>query len=107
MIMYHDCDALDAFGFSRIFTDERYQGKSYGKAAIQLVLDTMKEDGKYSKVSCVTLRGIQPQRTFTKSLVLVNVTEMMTRLLWNSISDVNKLRITVRYKKRCLIHSES
>ena len=49
MGMYHDCPDLDAFDLSQLFIDERYQGKGYGKAATKLVLDAMKQDGKYCK----------------------------------------------------------
>lgn len=50
MGMYHDCPELNAYDFSQLFIDEQYQKKSYGKAAIKLVLDEMKQDGKYNKV---------------------------------------------------------
>jgi len=50
MGMYHDCPELDAYDLSQLFIDERYQGKGYGKVATKLVLDAMKQDGKYSKV---------------------------------------------------------
>ena len=50
MGMYYDCPELDAFDLSQLFIDERYQGKGYGKAATKLVLDSMRQDGKYSKV---------------------------------------------------------
>lgn len=57
MGMYHDCSELDAFDFSQIFIDERYQGKGYGKAATKLVLEAMKHDGKYSKVVLCYIEG--------------------------------------------------
>ncbi len=57
MVMYYDCDSLDAYDFSQLFIDERYQGKGYGKAATQLVLDRMKSDGKYQKVYLCYIEG--------------------------------------------------
>lgn len=57
MGMYHDCPDLDAFDLSQIFIDERYQGKGYGKAATMLVLDAMKQDGKYSKAVLCYIEG--------------------------------------------------
>ena len=57
MGMYHDCPELDAFDFSQLFIDARYQGKGYGKAATKLVLDTMRQDGKYSKVVLCNIKG--------------------------------------------------
>lgn len=50
MGMYHDCPELDAYDLSQLFIDERYQGNGSGKASTKLVLDAMKQDGKYSKV---------------------------------------------------------
>ena len=29
MAMYYDCDELNAYDFSQLFIDERYQGKKY------------------------------------------------------------------------------
>ena len=57
MGMYHDCPDLDAFNLSQLFIDERYQGRGYGKAATQLVLDAMKQDGKYDKVALCYVEG--------------------------------------------------
>ena len=57
MGMYHDCPDLDAFDLSQIFIDERYQRKGYGKAATKLVLDAMKQDGKYSKAILCYIEG--------------------------------------------------
>lgn len=57
MGMYHDCPDLDAFDLSQLFIDERYQGKGYGKAATKLVLDAMKQDGKYCKAILCYIEG--------------------------------------------------
>ncbi len=57
MVMYYDCEPLGAYDFSQLFIDERYQGKGYGKAAAQLVLDRMKKDGKYQKVCLCYIEG--------------------------------------------------
>ena len=57
MGMYHDCPELDAFDFSQLFIDERYQGKGYGKASTKLVLEAMQQDGKYSKVLLCYIEG--------------------------------------------------
>lgn len=50
MGLYYDLPDLECYDFSQLFIDERYQGKGYGKAAVQAVLDAMRKDGKYSKV---------------------------------------------------------
>lgn len=57
MAMYYDCEPLGAYDFSQLFIDERYQGKGYGRAATQLVLDDMKKDGKYKKVCLCYIEG--------------------------------------------------
>lgn len=57
MVLYHDEDSLDAYIFSEILIDERFQGKGYGSAATKLVLDRMKEDGRYQKVVLCYIEG--------------------------------------------------
>ena len=57
MGLYHDDTELEAYIFSEIFIDARYQGQGYGKAATRLVLDEMKTDGKYSKVVLCYIDG--------------------------------------------------
>ncbi len=57
MGLYYDCPEMEAYDFSQIFIDERYQGRGYGKEAIKLVLDIMKRDGKYSKVVLCYIEG--------------------------------------------------
>lgn len=62
MVMYHDCEPLDAFDLSQLFIDERYQGRGYGKAATRMVLDLMKQDGKYKKVVLCYIEGNEAAR---------------------------------------------
>lgn len=57
MVLYHDEDSLDAYIFSEILIDERFQGKGYGTTATKLVLDRMKEDGRYHKVVLCYIEG--------------------------------------------------
>jgi diamine N-acetyltransferase len=57
MVLYHDEDSLDAYIFSEILIDERFQGKGYGTAATKIVLDRMKEDGRYHKVVLCYIEG--------------------------------------------------
>ena len=57
MALYHDCEPLEAFDLSQLFIDERYQGRGYGKAATRLILDRMKQDGKYRKVVLCFIEG--------------------------------------------------
>ena len=57
MGLYYDLTELDCFDLSQLFIDERYQGRGYGKAATQLILDAMKQDGKYNKVDLCYIEG--------------------------------------------------
>ena len=57
MAMYYDCAQLDTYVFSQLFIDARYQGRGYGKAAVQRVLDLMREDGRYQKVCLCYIEG--------------------------------------------------
>ena len=62
MALYYDCDELEAYDFSQIFIDERFQGHGYGKAAAKLILDRMKKDGKYSEVVLCYIEGNEAAR---------------------------------------------
>ena len=57
MAMYHDCDDLGAYDLSQLFIDERYQGRGYGKAATEIILDMMRRDGKYEKAVLCYIEG--------------------------------------------------
>ena len=62
MVMYHDCEDLNAYDLSQLFIDERFQGKGYGKTATRLVLEQMKLDGKYGKVVLCYIEGNEGAR---------------------------------------------
>lgn len=57
MGLYYDLPEMECYDFSQLFIDEQYQGRGYGKAATQLVLDAMKQDGKYGKVALCYVEG--------------------------------------------------
>ena len=57
MVMYHDIEDWEAYDLSQLFIDYRYQGRGYGRAATRLVLDQMKQDGKYNKVVLCYIEG--------------------------------------------------
>lgn len=67
MGLYYDCPDLDAFDFSQIFIDHRYQGKGYGRAATGLVLDSMKWDGRFGKVVLCYIEGNEAARKLYES----------------------------------------
>lgn len=68
MAMYYDCEELQAYSFSQFFIDERYQGKGYGKAAAQLLLDRMKQDGKYKAVILCYIEGNESAKALFENL---------------------------------------
>ena len=57
MVMYHDCEELEAYDLSQLFIDRRYQGRGYGREATRLVLDELRRDGKYRKVVLCYIKG--------------------------------------------------
>lgn len=57
MGLYYDVPELACYDLSQIFIDERYQGRGYGKAATQLILRQLKQDGKYDKVVLCYIEG--------------------------------------------------
>ena len=73
MGMYHDCSELDAYDLSQLFIDERCQGKGYGKVATKLVLDIMKQDGKYSKVVLCYVEGNDAARKLYENFGFVEI----------------------------------
>ena len=73
MGMYHDCPDLDAFDLSQIFIDEQYQGKGYGKTTTKLVLDAMKQDGKYSKAVLCYIEGNDAAKNLYESFGFVEI----------------------------------
>lgn len=62
MALYYDCTEQESYDFSQIFIDKRYQGRGYGKAAVRLILDEMKRDGKYNKVIMCYVDGNDASR---------------------------------------------
>lgn len=71
MGLYYDLDELEVYDFSQLFIDERYQGKGYGRAAVQLVLDELRRDGKYRKVDLCYIEGNEAARRLYASFGFV------------------------------------
>ncbi len=57
MGLYYDLPELECYDFSQLFIDERYQGQGYGRAAVGMVLEAMKQDGKYGKAVLCYIEG--------------------------------------------------
>lgn len=68
MALYYDCDELNAFDFSQLFIDERYQGKGYGTEAAKQILDRMKHDSKFDKVVLCYIEGNEAAKRMYEKL---------------------------------------
>ena len=73
MGMHLDDSEKNAYDFCQLFIDKRYQGKGYGKAAVGLVLEAMKEEGKYPKVSMCYVEGNDASRKLFEQFGFVEV----------------------------------
>ena len=71
MGLYRDCPEMEAYDFDQIFIDERYQGRGYGKAATKLILDMLKQDGRYRKVVLCYIEGNDAARKLYESFGFV------------------------------------
>lgn len=68
MALYYDCDELNAFDFSQIFIDERYQGKGFGTEAAKQILELMRSDGKYDKAILCYIDGNEAAKSMYEKL---------------------------------------
>lgn len=68
MAMYYDCDELDAYDFSQLFIDERYQGNGYGYLAASQIINMMKSDRKFSRVILCYIEGNEAARNMYEKI---------------------------------------
>lgn len=68
MSLYYDCPALNAYDFSQLLIDERYQRRGYGRSAVRLILERMRQDGRYRKVTLCYIEGNEAARRLYESL---------------------------------------
>ena len=68
MALYYDCDELEAYDFSQLFIDERYQGNGFGIEAARQILEMMKSDGKYDKVILCYIEGNDAAKSMYEKL---------------------------------------
>lgn len=68
MALYYDCDELGAYDFSQFFIDERYQRRGFGIEAARQILERMKQDGKYNKVTLCYIEGNTAARKMYEKL---------------------------------------
>ena len=66
--LYYDCDELNAYDFSQFFIDERYQGNGFGMEAARQILEMMKSDGKYDKVTLCYIDGNEAAKNMYEKL---------------------------------------
>ena len=71
--LYYDLPDLECYDLSQIFIDHRYQGKGYGKAATKVVLEAMKQDGKYNKVDLCYIEGNDAAKKLYESFGFVEI----------------------------------
>ena len=68
MALYYDCEEINAYDFSQLFIDERYQGNGFGIEAARQILELMKNDGKYNKVVLCYVDGNEAARNMYEKL---------------------------------------
>ena len=73
MVLYYDLPDLECYDLSQIFIDERYQGRGYGRAATKLILDAMKQDGKFSKVDLCYIEGNDAAKKLYESFGFIEI----------------------------------
>lgn len=83
MGLYYDLPDLNAYDLSQIFIDVRYQGKGYGKAATQQILDALRADRKFDKVVLCYIAGNTAAAKLYESFGFVETDATETRSLWS------------------------
>ena len=68
MALYYDCKPLNAYDFSQLFIDDRYQGKGYRKEAARLIIDRMKQEGRFEKIILCYVEENEGARVLFESL---------------------------------------
>lgn len=68
MALYYDCDEVNAYDFSQLFIDERYQGNGFGVESAKQILELMKNDGKYDKVILCYIDGNEAAKNMYEKL---------------------------------------
>lgn len=68
MILYYECEDLNAFIFSELLIDARYQRRGYGREASLMALEEMRKNGKYDQVYLCYIDGNEAARNMYLSL---------------------------------------
>lgn len=65
---YFDEDGRGAYDFSQLFIAERYQGRGFGTKAAEMILDLMREDGRFDTVTLCYIEGNDEARRMYEKL---------------------------------------
>ena len=57
MALYYDLDEEQEYNFSQFFIDQRWQGNGFGYEAAAMILQMMRDDGKFGKVVLCYIDG--------------------------------------------------
>lgn len=57
MALYYDLDEEQEYNFSQFFIDQRWQGNGFGYEAAAMILQIMRDDGKFDKVVLCYIDG--------------------------------------------------
>lgn len=76
MLMYHDWPEGYCYVLSQFFIDQRWQGKGYGYAAMQILLDVFRQDGRYHKVELCYCEGNDEARRLYEKCGFVHTGEV-------------------------------
>ena len=64
MALWRDCGEENAYVLDDLFIDARYQGRGYGTAALALILDLLRLEGKFPRVILCYVEGNDAARKF-------------------------------------------
>ena len=68
MALYYDLDEMNAYDFSQLFIDERYQRKGFGIEAARQIIEMMERDGKFDKVVLCYIDGNEAAKKLYEKL---------------------------------------
>lgn len=64
MALWRECGDENAYVLDDLFIDARYQGRGYGTAALALILDLLRREGKFPRVILCYVEGNDAARKF-------------------------------------------
>ncbi|MBO4384519.1 MAG: GNAT family N-acetyltransferase [Clostridia bacterium] len=68
MALYYTDPEYGEYEFSQFFIDRRYQGRGFGYEAAKRILDLMREDGRFDRVSLCYIDGDEAARKLYEKL---------------------------------------